>query len=214
MRTFSQYKLKALIILPALMAGCFLIIRIKYAQSLFLSFLIWNLFLAYVPLFLSNMIVSLNLNKIRLWICFVIWLLFLPNSPYIFTDYKHLFFSHHLLYFDIIMVGCFAFSGFIAGLYSMFQIHMHLKGSQSFKWIWGGISIISFACGLGIYLGREVRFNSWDIISKPLSIISTVIKILLHPFENRLAWSLIVGFGVFILISYVLLYVLIQPSRE
>lgn len=151
MRIFNYYRVGLLVVSPATLAISFLTARIYFSGSLFLGFLIWNLFLSYVPLILSSITSYFKLKGVTLFSVFVIWLLFLPNAPYIITDYKHLF-NHRLLYLDIIIIGCFAYSGLISGLYSIYQMQKYFENYFIKPVVWYVLPLISMACGMGIYL--------------------------------------------------------------
>ena len=66
-----------LIALSTLCCLGLLIFRIKYTQSIYFLFLVWNLFLAFVPLSLTSFIRSQSkLKKWKVIILLAIWLLF------------------------------------------------------------------------------------------------------------------------------------------
>jgi uncharacterized membrane protein len=61
---------------------------------------------------------------------------------------------------------------------------------------------VLFLCGFGVYLGRFLRYNSWEIISNPNILISDIIEILISPFQNSDAWLFTLGFGGFLIVGY------------
>ena len=71
------------------------------------------------------------------------------------------------------------------------------------------VSII-FASAFGMYLGRFLRFNSWDIISNPLHIMREVAAVILYPFEHTQAWSMTLVYGLFLMAFYFFM----QPSEQ
>lgn len=114
------------------------------------------------------------------------WLLFLPNSCYMITDLIHLESSGLIGYngvylmnlkgwIEIIYLGGGIFLAVIAGLFSTSLIHQPMKvrkyGLLNFLWI----SIISLLCGYGVYIGRFLRFNSWDILH-PRSLLKALLN--------------------------------------
>ncbi|MFC7358317.1 DUF1361 domain-containing protein [Jejudonia soesokkakensis] len=179
-----------------------LMIRLKLTHSFFLLFLVWNLFLAFIPFaitfYLKNT-TKLSGGKLGFW--FFIWLLFLPNAPYIVTDLIHLQLSEGLLILlDILVIGLFALSG----LYCYFMTVRDMKELVS-KFLSERIVtflfiITPFLCGFGIYLGRVLRFNSWDLLNNPVLLLSEIIHCIIHPIEHWAAWTITVGFGVFLTI--------------
>ncbi|GLB53600.1 membrane protein [Neptunitalea chrysea] len=212
--TITIHKMYIIIAIIGIIAIGLFIMKLFYLETYFLMFLAWNLFLAYVPLAISSFITYKKSSKYKLWGLSLLWLLFLPNAPYIFTDFIHLKSNLSHFWFDFVMILMFAISGLLAGLYSIYQLHLHFKTKIKQSIQWTIIVIISFLCGLGIYLGRVIRFNSWDILHRPFSILLSVFKIFIHPINNQSAWYITFGFGVFIFISYVLMYRWVQPKKE
>tara|TARA_Y100000815_G_scaffold257025_1_gene265237 strand:- start:1577 stop:2080 length:504 start_codon:yes stop_codon:yes gene_type:complete len=120
-------------------------------------------------------------GKLRL-LLFVCWLLFLPNSFYIVTDFVHLSKGNpELFWFDLILLFSFASLGFLFGLLAIQEFKNCYLLFHAPRLIQTSIPIISLLCGFGIYLGRFLRFNSWTILTHPfqlamdtfLSILST-----------------------------------------
>jgi uncharacterized membrane protein len=161
----------------------------------------WNLFLAALPLLFSRLLL-LNYKKgkhrfLSISILFF-WLLFLPNSPYVITDLIHLDTSIATVWVDILMLFIFALSGLLLGVLSMMDVFSYLQKHNHpiiANLIILGVSLLS---GFGIFLGRFLRFNSWDIIARPQLLIECIYKSLL--LWN--AWLWIIGFGAFIWISF------------
>jgi uncharacterized membrane protein len=192
--------------LVSILAITLLLLRVKITNSTFLLFLIWNLFLAYIPYFLSSSIYKNFFNKSKKTqnsLYGLVWLLFIPNSFYILTDFTHLHFKTTFQFsLDMLIISSFCFVGFYVGLLSIHTIRQlviakygNTKGNIF-------ILIISFLSAFGIYLGRVLRFNSWDIISKPIQLAYTSIYAL-FSFET-IIYTL--QFGTIILISYILFY--------
>jgi|LakMenE18May11ns_1017448.scaffolds.fasta_scaffold9456779_1 uncharacterized membrane protein len=192
--------------LVSILAITLLLLRVKITNSTFLLFLIWNLFLAYIPYFLSSSIYKNFFNKSKKTqnsLYGLVWLLFIPNSFYILTDFTHLHFKTTFQFsLDMLIISSFCFVGFYVGLLSIHTIRQlviakygNTKGNIF-------ILIISFLSAFGIYLGRVLRFNSWDIISKPIQLAYTSIYAL-FSFET-IIYTL--QFGTIILISFILFY--------
>lgn len=190
----------------SLLAITLLLLRVKITHSMYLLFLIWNLFLALIPYFLST---SIHNNffekgkKIQNTIYVIVWFLFIPNTFYILTDFTHLHFKNTFQFgLDLLIISSFSFVGFYIGWLSLHQMHQVTVAKYGTKA--GNFFIInlSFLSAFGIYLGRVLRFNSWDIISKPLELVYKSIYAL-FSFETIL-YTL--QLGIIILISYVLFY--------
>jgi uncharacterized membrane protein len=196
----TNRKNNTLIILLSIYCIALLLIRAKLTQSIFLFFLIWNLFLAIIPYI---MIVYIKINKVILKSKFktfaflFIWLLFLPNSFYIITDFVHLSQSKsNTFWFDLIVLSSYAFIGFTLGLISLFEFEKILKHFFTTKIIQVVIPIVCFLCGIGIYIGRILRYNSWDVISNPLQLITDTLSTLLSM--NAVLFSAHFGFFIYL----------------
>lgn len=199
-------KQDTLVWLVSVLAITLLLLRVKITNSTYLLFLIWNLFLAYIPYFLSSSIYKnfFNTNKkIQNSFYGLIWLLFIPNSFYILTDFTHLHFKTTFQFsLDMLIISSFSFVGFYVGLLSihtMRQLVIAKYGNTKGNIF---ILIISFLSAFGIYLGRVLRFNSWDIISKPIQLAYTSIYALFSL--ETIIYTL--QLGTIILISYILFY--------
>lgn len=186
--------------LSALGAGL-LIYRIYNTGSTDFLFMIWNLFLATIPLFLSRQLlntVKTGKSKFVRYGILFFWILFLPNSPYIITDLIHLNTAAATIWIDLLMLFVFALSGLLLGVLSMMDVFAYLQKRNHpvlANLILLGVSLLS---GYGIFLGRFIRFNSWDILTRPLFLLECVYKSL-FLLE---AWLWIIGFGAFIWISF------------
>ncbi len=192
--------------LVSVLAITLLLLRVKITNSTYLLFLIWNLFLAYIPYFLSSSIYKNFFNtskKTQNSFYGLVWLLFIPSSFYILTDFTHLHFKTTFQFsLDMLIISGFSFVGFYVGLLSIQTIRQLVIAKYGNTK--GNIFIltISFLSAFGIYLGRVLRFNSWDIISKPIQLAYTSIYAL-FSFET-IIYTL--QFGTIILISYILFY--------
>ena len=162
------------------------VIGVVRNQSFDFWYLPYNLTLAFVPLFLS-----LGLRKLlkdRGWeywpsvVMTVLWVLFLPNSFYIVTDFLHL--NEHPrvdILQDVIMLMQFSVAGLIAGMASLFIIHQELTKRMKRGLAGVTVAFILFACSFGIYLGRELRWNSWDVVIQPVRLVADILQHL-NPF--------------------------------
>jgi uncharacterized membrane protein len=207
MKLFTNFfmqnkKSNTIIFLMGLYCLTLLFLRAKITQNLFLFFLIWNLFLATIP-YLSIMYLKANnqllKNKLKSSILLFIWLLFLPNSFYIITDIVHLSRSHYsTFWYDLILISSFATLGFLLGLISILEFEKISKHICNPKTIDSIILIICFLCGFGIHLGRNLRYNSWDILSNPLLLLIDMC----HEIITKEALLFSIHFGLFIYLFY------------
>jgi uncharacterized membrane protein len=215
------YFLALSLFLCSLTCVLLLIFRISITGSYRYKFFIWNLFLAWIPFFISIVLLFL-FNKsggrkkyLLLFITAVFWLIFYPNSSYIISDFIYLakypikIFTYNFLskpsnimWFDILLVFSFAFLGHFIGLISLFIFHRIFKVLFSnFKsWLFVFVSVI--LSGFGIYLGRFNRLNSWDLVTMPYE---TTLEITNSVFSAR-AVLFSVGFSLFTFVTYIVLY--------
>lgn len=165
----------------------FLGLQLIFFRYGFYVFLIWNLFLAWIPLWIAQYFYRFHAKRptLLLWILALGWLIFLPNAPYIMTDFIYLKFStRYSLLFDILMLGSFAFLGFFLGIYSLELMKKSLTHSWGEKYRWPFTIVVSFLSGFAIYLGRFLRWNSWDFITNPLSLLKNIGTVLSQPFHH------------------------------
>lgn len=169
-------------------------------------FLNWNLFLAFIPWAASTIIMirpDLHKAKPILFALLAVWLLFFPNAPYILTDLFHLHTkSKAPIWFDLGLVLCFAWTGLTFGLISLMDIEELL--AKNFKWftIKCIISSLLFIASFGIYLGRYLRWNSWDILDEPLRLMYDIGDRIVDPFSYPRTWGMTLLFGVLLNMMY------------
>jgi uncharacterized membrane protein len=149
-----------------------LVARVIYTNDLYYVFLLWNLFLAAVPFLISNRIYRRHRNYgIGIFVLLLLWLLFLPNAPYIVTDLVHLYHRPPVPYwFDMCLVLLSAFNGLVLGFISISQIEKIVKIYRLGRYMNIMRAIIFLAMSYGVYLGRYLRFNSWDPFIRPVQV--------------------------------------------
>ncbi len=182
--------------------GALLIGRMVRTGSVMFLFIPWNLILAVVPLYISYHLVKTN-SRIGAGVLMLLWLLFFPNAMYIITDLFHLVKREHVpLWYDLILLFSSAILGAIMGFLSVINVEQYLRrfiNHRSIPWV-----ILSFflLCGYGVYLGRYLRWNSWDVIADPVSLMGDMLQDIIHPFRNKQCWMLTLFFGVWLQIMY------------
>ncbi len=180
-----------------------LLIRIIKTDSVYYLFLVWNLFLACVPYAITLLLSFGKVNRFIFWSGFIIWLAFLPNSPYILTDLQHIRLSTlQSVWFDVLLILSFAINGLIMGFASLWIMQKLLCERFSKKTTQIITYLILLLCGFGIYLGRVLRWNSWDILQNPIGILSDILKRVLFPMQHINTWAFTIGFGGFLIITY------------
>ena len=157
--------------------------RIFVTQSVFYGFLIFNLVLAAVPYLISGILrESANLSVRGLLCVSLLWLVFLPNSPYIVTDLLHFSRQTNMpAWYDVLMLATCATAGMALGVVSLLQmaeIWMQRFGP-------GKANTMAFlsciASGAGMYIGRFIRYNSWDILHHPARLSRDVLQMTADP---------------------------------
>ncbi|MCE9598338.1 MAG: DUF1361 domain-containing protein [Spirochaetia bacterium] len=162
------------------------IIRLHFSLSASYLFLIWNLFLAMIPVILAFLMFLIYSHTEKTGLVFflltLLWLLFLPNAPYIITDFLHLRLRPRIpLWFDTILLFSFSWNGFLGGLVSLRL--MQLLYEQRFGATGGWVFVI-ISCplaALGIFVGRFLRWNSWDIFRRPRTLFADVLEQIQRP---------------------------------
>lgn len=138
-------------------------------------FLFWNLFLAAIPLFISIVLLHYTKEKklYQIILFLIIWMMFFPNAPYMLTDYRHLQGSYGLTFvIDFITILYFALIAFCMAVISLNDIRQILSAYMNRNLLMLVIIVICLLSGFGVFIGRDMRFNSWDLISRPKEVIS------------------------------------------
>ncbi len=187
----------------------------RTAETSFL-FLIWNLFLAWIPYWVALTFDQLDrrlkqngiaqISKAGVFFLLFFWLLFFPNAPYIVTDLLHLHERSAVPHwFDVMIFITFAWAGLMLGFASLFEVqhYMERRFSSLAAWICS-ISAI-FLGGFGVFMGRFQRLNSWDIFHNPFKIIFQQLDILMNPMAHLQTLGLVFVLSIFMLLGYLTL---------
>lgn len=187
-----------------------LLIRIVYTRELTYGFYVWNTFLAVMPVLFSRQLTGLNKLSPKAFLLIVCWLAFFPNAPYIITDLFHYTEKPPVpKWFDLLLVTSAAWNGLILGIISLMQVEQFL--TRLLKQLWVKVIIItSFGlCGYGIYIGRFLRFNSWDVITNPGDLVYVSAHHILQPHEHIRTW----GFTLLFAIMFGIIYFTLKQLR-
>jgi uncharacterized membrane protein len=144
----------------------------------------WNLFLAFIPLVLSVWLFrSKRGGSWFWWLGFLSFYAFLPNAPYLLTDIIHFINDirriHSVWMITLVLIPIYfvvIFGGFEAYVISLINLGHYLHRIGKSKWIFTVELITHALCAVGIYWGRFLRFNSWDLITQPDAIITKGIE--------------------------------------
>jgi Predicted membrane protein len=185
-------------------------VRTEFSGTGRYGFLIWNLFLAWIPFIIAYFTYTLTLN--RKWIYFVIplaaflWLIFFPNAPYILTDFQHLAYPANDLpvWYDVMMLIWFAFTGLLLGMVSLFLMQEIIRREFG-RWVgWTFVALVTSLTSAGVYVGRFLRWNSWDILQNPIGLAAYTFERVQNPSLQAIGFTSL--FAAFFLFLYITLY--------
>jgi uncharacterized membrane protein len=187
--------------------------------STWLSFLVWNLFLAWLPLVVVTLLAGYLRSKswrsrTALFLT-AVWLIFLPNSFYIISDLVHVGAAVQTsLLFDAVLLFSFSFTGLMLGVASLYAMHRLLLTRRKPLEAWGIISGVVLLCSFAIYLGRYLRWNSWDIIFSPLGLLFDVSERLTSPARHEQTFGTTILFFGLIMVIYAAAWQLLAPPKR
>jgi uncharacterized membrane protein len=184
--------------------GFLLALRVLYAGHLNYLFLAWNIFLAWVPFFISSLFHKAHNRSRRLqFFIFCCWLAFFPNALYIVTDLIHLEHESNVpKWFDAILLFSSSVVGLMMAFVSLYRVEKFLYRHFSRKLVTLIIILILFLGSFGVYLGRFLRWNSWDIISNPFELTLSIGRRIISPFEHLQTWTVTVILTVLFYLLY------------
>lgn len=183
------------------------------------NYLIWNLFLAWLPLVFALRL--LHVLKSKDWSSWEgilwsgLWLLFLPNSFYMISDFIHLQDVQRVdIVYDTIMFTGFIYSGVVLGFSSLYLVHREFlkRLSRNLASLW--VAIVLLVCSSAVYLGRDLRWNSWDVLTNPGGLLFDVSDRLIHPTSYPHMLLTIISFFVLLSSMYWLTWRGIQLMRH
>ena len=181
-------------------------------------FLLWNLFLAWIPFLLALLVYDRyrqGAPLLRLVPAVVLWLLFLPNAPYILTDFIHLTVGRRTpLWFDGAELSAFSWTGVLLGFVSLYLIHAVVRHRFGVPGGWavalGALTLTS----AGVYLGRFLRWNSWDLLVRPGRRLAEVAPRLTDPAALTRAGAATLLLSAFLVATYAAFYALVGLRLE
>jgi uncharacterized membrane protein len=199
---FRQY---ATLIVGLALLLMLLAARMIWHGSLHFAFLIWNIFLAVLPLAASHATVAARNRKLACC-CAAFWLLFFPNAAYLLTDIVHLQVRRSTSFWlDLVVLFGVALFGVAVAVRSLAQMESWYTRLLSPRLSLLLTVAILFVSGYGIYLGRVERWNSWDIICNTGALLSAIAYDLRHPFRCSEAWALSAVFAAALGLAYLVL---------
>jgi uncharacterized membrane protein len=182
------------------------VFRWVYTRDQLFFFLNWNLFLAFLPWALTSVSVlfpKIRNSKIKISLLLVSWLIFFPNAPYILTDLIHLRISSRMpVWYDLLLILSFAWTGLLFGFLSLWDIEQIL--GKFLKPLYTTVisTVLLFVGAFGIYVGRYLRWNSWDIIAEPVGLFYDIGDRFFNPFKYPGSWGMTLFMGLFLNMVY------------
>ena len=208
MRDRRAFAIPALLVASAL---CVATVQYRghYAGNTYYRFLVWNLFLAWIPFVcaLGAYLFARRGAGAAVVLLGIVWLLFFPNAPYMLTDFIHLGDSPTVpLWYDALMLASFAWTALVLGFASLYLMQMIWQRAVGPVWAWLGVLAALALGSFGVYLGRFIGFNSWDALVRPRVVAHVIRDDLENPLQHpRLIASLLV-LTASLTVAYTILY--------
>ena len=217
--------LAAVLVVSSVVALGVLALRFAYTGTAGYSFMVWNLFLAWVPLWLAAAIAVVAGGGRRAYALLaglgMVWLLFFPNAPYLLTEFIHLDADYAVrerpvrllagvspgkaapAWYDAALILMFAWNGLLLGFVSLHVVQRVVRRMAGTAWSWAAAVVVLALSGFGMSIGRFQRWNSWDLFSRPMELLADVMGRVLNPIDHPRTTAVTVIFGSFLLMAYV-----------
>ena len=171
--------------------------RCIFSGSFHYTFLIWNLFLAVTPYVVSKQLVKCKELNVKAVLLLTSWLLLFPNSPYILTDLFHFSPKDNIpVWYDGMLFVSAAWTCLLPGLVSLRKVEAFLSSHLGRFWIRASIFFCLLLSGYGVYLGRFLRFNSWDVITDSKRLLAVSERDFFNPEQHIRVWSFVLLFAI------------------
>lgn len=194
----------------SLVAAATVAVRVHHTHSYRYTFLLWNLFLAWVPLIAAVLALRLARQGLRALagLLVVVWLVFFPNAPYVLTDFIHLQrdVGPSPLWYDALMISSFAWTALLLGLVSLYLIHTlierHAGAAVGWVVVVGALGLAS----IGVYIGRFAGFNSWDVVAHPHRVLSVIRRQTESPVHDPKMIAALLALTASLFVGYLVVY--------
>ncbi|BEV05792.1 DUF1361 domain-containing protein [Chryseobacterium gambrini] len=204
LKSNKRFEITLLLILMTLFCFSLSLFRYYISETKVFLFLNWNLFLAWIPFFISSFLLIFKIrSKLSLIVAIAVWIIFFPNSPYILTDLFHLRSRNAIpIWYDLVVILSYAWTGLFCGFVSLLDIEKLL--SDYFKPRIINILTFSFLliASFGVYLGRFLRWNSWDVLSNPFGLFNDIAMRIIYPMDYTKTWCVTVLMGIMLNFMY------------
>jgi len=182
-------------------------------------YLLWNLFLAWVPLVLAYLLLMvLRRERWSSWqglLLTLLWLVFLPNSFYMVSDFIHLQDVQRVnLLYDTVMFTSFILNGLLLGYTSLYLVHAQVRKRLPVLHTSVFVGAVLLLCSFAIYLGRNLRWNTWDVLANPFGILFDVSDRILNPFGHPQTYATTFTFFVFLAGVYWVVWSLVRSLLQ
>jgi uncharacterized membrane protein len=209
---YNKYRLTVFSLLAGASVICVGLVRFRAAMtgSMDYAFLVWNLFLAWVPFGIAYIIYITSVRRRWLYVIVpasaLLWLIFFPNAPYILTDLQHRSSAggDAPVWYDVILLLWFVFTGLFLGMVSLFLMQEIVRREFGRWFGWGFVLAVAGLSSIGVYMGRFLRWNSWDILGNFSGMAQFTLYYLIHPTDRSLIFASL--FTSFFLFVYLILY--------
>jgi uncharacterized membrane protein len=195
-----------------------LIARLFITDTFRFWFIPENLALAWLALFFGWLLIW-GLERWR-WLTWqnlslsILWLIFLPNSWYVLTDFLHVFSTGEISQlYDIIMVFSMVVVGFTLGFVSLYLVHLELLKRWPVRWAHAGVAVVLLLSSFGIHIGRDLRWNTWDVLANPGGLIVNVSDRLVAPLEHSRALNVTILFFTMLSVFYLAFWLAAGPHK-
>jgi uncharacterized membrane protein len=167
-----------------------LTLRVIYTGQTDYMFYPWNIFLGIMPVYFSRQLRGHNSIKTNSIVILACWLVLFPNAPYIITDIFHFGERPGIpVWYDLLLVLSAAWNGLMAGFISLSYVDGFLYKYAGKKWRTATTCLFLFAASIGIYMGRFLRLNSWNVLTKPATIAHIGLSYTFKPYNHVGAWA-------------------------
>jgi uncharacterized membrane protein len=211
-----KHKFSIFILLVAASAICLLLaaFHMNRSDSARYSFLLWNLMLAWIPFVFGTLAYILASSRKRILYLLILasaaaWLLFFPNAPYILTDLQHLSYGSDGIpvWYDVMMLIWFAWTGLLLGIVSLYLMQEIVERMLGRAAGWLFVLVVTGLSSFGIYIGRFMHWNSWDVWQQPFALARDIWNELRHPLANKEAYGFTFIFTLLFMFIYVALMI-------
>jgi uncharacterized membrane protein len=182
------------------------------------AYMLWNLFLAWLALattlFLERTLQRTHWSSWYALGVTLVWVLFLPNTFYMITDFIHVQeLARAEVLGGIFMFTSFIFNGVLLGIISVSIVHRELLKRVSDRSAWFTIGLVLLLCSFAMYIGRVLRWNSWDILINPSSLLFDVTDRLLNAADHPRMFATTLSFFALISSVYLVVWYMVRAAR-